>query len=102
MAAISNEKLVLTILMSRSLSDVCAATGLSKATVRARAQMLRKAGVKVPKFRRSSQKIDVAALNALVEKIKSTPDYIRVHGEERANGTPAPHVPGKKRRKKAT
>jgi hypothetical protein len=57
---------------SKSLDDVVKATGLAKLSVQARAHRLRKAGVKLPKFKR--QKVtDVEGLNDLLGTLLGKP-----------------------------
>lgn len=50
---------------AKSLDEVVKATGLAKPSVQARAHRLRKAGVKLPKFRRQKA-TDVEGLNNLL------------------------------------
>ena len=57
---------------SKSLDEVVKATGLAKLSVQARAHRLRKAGVKLPRFRR--QKVtDVEGLNDLLGTLLGKP-----------------------------
>ena len=49
-----------------SVADVAAKVHMAYSGAQARALVLRKAGVKLPKFTRKARRIDVAALNAIL------------------------------------
>ena len=72
MAQVTNQEFVVAWVTSRTLDDVMKATGLSRSAASAKANNLRKAGVKLHKFT-TREKLDdfaIAQLNAVVNKYK--------------------------------
>lgn len=51
-----------------TLDDVVSKLGMEKGSIQARASKLRKVGVKLPVFRRTNKPVDIAGLNAILEK----------------------------------
>jgi hypothetical protein len=66
---LTHEEFVTAWAKAKSLDDVVAATGMSRVGVQARASRLRKAGVRLRRFARAKQPIDVKGLNALLARL---------------------------------
>lgn len=70
---VSHEDFVVAWVTSNTIEDVMSATDMTKAAIAGRAQMLRKAGVSLPRMNRTSNMMTplrVAQLNSLIKKHK--------------------------------
>jgi hypothetical protein len=66
--AVSDVDFVTEYAKAKSLDEVATQLGMTKESVQARAFKLRKAGVGLPRFTKSSKPVDVSGLNAILEK----------------------------------